>query len=53
MVLAAKQHIRMISEGLCDTVDWSNDASNSALIPFEYLFKLKMILVFINTFKRL
>jgi len=23
------QHIRMISEGSCDTEDWSNDAENS------------------------
>ncbi len=29
---AANQHIRMISEGSCDTEDWSNDAKNSALI---------------------
>ncbi len=28
---AANQHIRMISEGSCDTEDWSNDADNSAL----------------------
>ncbi len=27
---AANQHIRMISEGSCDTEDWSNDAENSA-----------------------
>ncbi|MGL5643899.1 MAG: hypothetical protein ACRCW3_03980 [Metamycoplasmataceae bacterium] len=26
------QNIRMISEGSCDTEDWSNDAENSALI---------------------
>ncbi len=26
---AANQHIRMISEGSCDTEDWSNDAENS------------------------
>ncbi len=25
---AANQHIRMISEGSCDTEDWSNDAEN-------------------------
>ncbi len=25
------QHIRMISEGSCDTEDWSNDVENSAL----------------------
>ncbi len=29
--LAANQHIRMISEGSCDTEDWSNDAENSDL----------------------
>ncbi len=28
---AANQHIRMISEGSCDTEDWSNDAENSTL----------------------
>ncbi len=27
---AANQDIRMISEGSCDTEDWSNDAENSA-----------------------
>ncbi len=27
----ANQYIRMISEGSCDTEDWSNDAENSAL----------------------
>ncbi len=25
------QHIRIISEGSCDTEDWRNDAENSAL----------------------
>ncbi len=28
---AANQLIRMISEGTCDTEDWSNDAENSTL----------------------
>ncbi len=28
---ASNQHIRMISEGSCDTEDWSNDAENTAL----------------------
>jgi len=28
---AANQHIRMISEGSCDTEDWSNDAENSGI----------------------
>ncbi len=26
------QHIRMISEGSCDTEDWSNNDKNSALL---------------------
>jgi len=29
---ASNHHIRVISEGSCDTEDWSNDAENSALI---------------------
>ncbi len=28
---ASNQHIRLISEGSCDTDDWRNDAGNSAL----------------------
>ncbi len=28
---AANQHIRMISEGSCDTEDWSNDALITAI----------------------
>jgi len=29
---AANHHITVISEGSCDTEDWSNDAENSDLI---------------------
>ncbi len=29
---AANQHIRMISEGSCDTEDWSNDAENFTVL---------------------
>ncbi len=37
---APNQHIRMISEGSCDTEDYSNDAENSALITgINYTFK--------------
>ncbi len=37
---AADQHIRMISEGSCDTEDWRNDAENSALITgINYILK--------------
>ncbi len=32
------QHIRMISEGSCDTEDWSNDAENSALCHRNKLY---------------
>ncbi len=36
----ADLHIRMISEGSCDTEDWSNDAENSALITgINYILK--------------
>ncbi len=35
-----EQQIRMISEGSCDTDDWSNDAENSALITeINYILK--------------
>ncbi len=37
---AANEHIRKISEGSCDTEDWSNDAENTALITgINYIFK--------------
>ncbi len=29
-IYISNQYIRMISEGSCDTEDWSNDAENSA-----------------------
>ncbi len=35
-LLIINQHIRMISEGSCDTEDWSNDAENPALITEMY-----------------
>jgi len=31
IINVSNHHIRMISEGSCDTEDWSNDAENSAL----------------------
>jgi len=31
-VSSSDHHIRVISEGSCDTEDWSNDAEHSALI---------------------
>ncbi len=47
---AANQHIRMISEGSCDTEDWSNDAENSALIT-EINYILKYIQIESSYFK--
>ncbi len=38
--LIINQNIILISEGSCDTEDWSNDAENSTLIT-EISFKLK------------
>ncbi len=45
---AADQHNRMISEGSCDTEDWSNVAENSALnqknkLHFKNIFKQKIL----------
>ncbi len=38
--LIINQHIRMISEGSCDTEDCSNDAENTALITgINYILK--------------
>ncbi len=37
---AENQHIRIISEGSCDTEDWRNYAENSALITgINYILK--------------
>ncbi len=36
MFIEQNQHIRMISEGLCDTEDWNNDAENSALNKLHF-----------------
>ncbi len=44
------QHIRVISEGSCDTEDWRNDAENSALIT-EINYVLKDTHVDISYFK--
>ncbi len=40
LIINVYQHIRMISEGSCDTEDWSNDAENLALITeINYILK--------------
>ncbi len=33
----------MISEGSCDTEDWSNDAENSAFLSQEYITFLNIL----------
>ncbi len=43
------QHIRMISEGSCDTEDWSNDEENSALtnrkkLHLKNIFKYRIFI---------
>jgi len=41
----------MISEGSCDTEDWSNDAENSDLIAgINYILKYTNIVYFSQTF---
>ncbi len=49
MFILAYQHIRMISEGSCDTEDWNNNAENSALITeinyiLQYIHKETVVL---------
>jgi len=34
---ASNHHIRVISEGSCDTEDWSNDAENPAITGIYYI----------------
>ncbi len=46
---AANQYIRMISEGSCDTEDWSDDAENTALIT-EINYILTCITIEKNVF---
>ncbi len=45
-VYSKNTHIRMISEGSCDTEDWSNDAENSALIT-----EINYMLIYIHNFE--
>ncbi len=47
-ITVLNQHIRMISDGLCDTEDWSNDTKNSALITgTNYILKYIKIEIYI------
>jgi len=43
---AADHHIRMISEGSCDTKDWINDAENSTLHLVSLFFKMCIDIAF-------
>ncbi len=54
---SANQHIRIISEGSCDTEDWRNDAENSALhhrnkLHFQIYYNRKqlfqIVIIFYN-----
>ncbi len=50
-----EQHIRMISEGSCDTEDWSNDAENSALhhrnkLHFKMYSNRKQVYFFLSKY---
>jgi len=40
LYVVARQHIRVISEGSCDSEDWSNDAENTALITGHIQIKI-------------
>ncbi len=48
--LSPNQHIRIISEGSCDSEDLSNDAENSALLHINKLH-LKQIQIEYSHFK--
>ncbi len=50
VIWTANQHIRMISEGSCDTEDWSNDAESLVLIT-EINYILKYIQIESSYFK--
>ncbi len=45
---AENQHIWMISEGSCDTQDWSNDAENLAYLLYKYFTILQFLLYFLS-----
>ncbi len=47
-IITPNQHIRMISEGYCDTEDWSNDTKNSALNRRNKLYENKKVILNCN-----
>ncbi len=51
--IALYQHIERISEGLCDTENWSNDAENWKLkmLFSMYFYEINAVLVSIRGFK--
>ncbi len=50
---AVNKHIRMISEGLCDTKDRSNDVENSALHHRNHCFWSRKIRDFFQKHKKM
>ncbi len=48
---AVNQHIRLISDGSCDTEDWSNYSENSALKITEINYILQYIYIENRYFK--
>ncbi len=57
MFLEPQIHIKMISEGSCDTEDWSNNAKNAALpsqeyITFSNILRLKIVHLKCNNISR-
>ncbi len=48
--LAANQPIRMISEGSCDTEDWSNDAENTHVTILHNITGFTVLLTSVNFF---
>jgi len=46
MICISNQLIRMISEGSCDTEDWSNDAENAFTGISQYLPILLFLMYF-------
>jgi len=48
-MITSNHHIRVISEGSCDSEDWSDDAENTALITgINYILKFYCIYLFFS-----
>ncbi len=51
--LIINQHIRMLSEGSCDTETWSYDAENTALTKFQIVIIFHDISLFYCIFDQI